>query len=212
MDVYIYYGCMLICFVASILYFKYPTVKFLCLLLFISILTETIVEFVGTKGNIFFPVYHYFVLAEYTLITMTLRSFIENRLIKVAMLFSIPVFILFSLYISLILKTLKDYPSININIESMLLIIWCLLSFISIRVVNDLSIFKLPVFWCTFAFFVYFSGTISFNSIYNLLLEKNQERARTLFSIFNLSFNYILYIFLTIGIISFRWAEKSSVQ
>jgi hypothetical protein len=110
------------------------------------------------------------------------------------------------------LDTAKAYPSININIESILLITWSLISFISIQAFNELSIYKLPVFWCTLAFFVYFSGTISVNSIYNLLLEKNQERARILFSIFNSAFNYLLYIFLTIGIISFRWQEKSSVR
>jgi hypothetical protein len=202
--VYAYYVLLLACFAISLFHLEHREVKILSVLLGISIVTEVIVEIIGTKGLGFFIVYHFFVVLEYSLITIILRSGIRDYRWRIIMGVSIFVFVIVSLFYSFILGGWHAFPGINITIESFLVICWCLLSFFSITPDSEASIFRHPYFWLTLAFFIYFAASVSVNAFYNLLLENDTARARHFFAVLNSLSNYLLYIMLIKGVVCFR--------
>ncbi len=209
--VYVYYVLMVVCFAFSLFNLEYKLVKLLSGLLLISITAEIIVEIIGKKTHSYYVVYHLFIPVEYALITLLLRQKIINRTIRLIMLVTILSFFPVSLYISLFVQDVNDFPSITANIEGSLVIAWCLLTLFSIEPVDRLPIFRIPIFWLTLAFLTYFVGTISINSIYNYLLANKSDVAKNLYTILNSISNYLLYIFLIIGIKCHKWEAKSLV-
>lgn len=202
--VYAYYVLLVACFIISLFHLQYREVKILSVLLAVSIITEVIVELIGTEGLGFFIVYHFFVVLEYSLITIILRSGITDYRWRLLMGVSIFVFGIVSLFYSFVLGGWRAFPGINITIESFLVICWCLLSFFSITPDSEASIFRHPVFWITLAFFIYFAASVSVNAFYNLLLENDTARARHFFAVLNSLSNYLLYIMLIKGVVCFR--------
>ncbi|HEY9257886.1 hypothetical protein [Chitinophaga sp.] len=202
--VYAYYVLLVTCFIISLFHLQFREVKILSVLLGISIITEVIVELIGTEGLGFFIVYHFFVVLEYSLITIILRSGIKDYRWRLLMGVSIFVFGIVSLFYSFVLGGWHAFPGINITIESFLVICWCLLSFFSITPESEDSIFRHPVFWITLAFFIYFAASVSVNAFYNLLLENDTTRARHFFAVLNSLSNYLLYIMLIKGVVCFR--------
>lgn len=209
--VYLYYALMLACFGISLFYRRFALVKWLTALLMISILTEAVVEIIGTAQKNHYIVYHFFVPVEYTLVTLALRSKIINRRLGKIMLFSVFAFWPLTFYISFFLLSTSDFPGISAGIEGMLVIAWCLLTLVYIEPVKELSIFRLPVFWVALGFLLYFSGTMALNTVYNYLLHSRTQKAKDMFAIINTIFNCLLYIFLTIGILCHKEPTKSSV-
>ncbi|WP_339071650.1 hypothetical protein [Chitinophaga sp. 180180018-3] len=202
--VYAYYVLLVACFVISLFHLRYPVVRMLSLLLAASILTEIIVELIGTKKLGFFVVYHVFVVLEYSLITIILRAGIRDYRWRLIMGISIFIFAFLSLFYSFVMGRWQAFPGINITIESFLVICWCILSFFSISPDSEASIFQHPVFWLTLAFFIYFAASVSVNAFYNLLLANDTARARPFFAVLNSLSNYLLYIMLIKGVVCFR--------
>lgn len=212
MLVYIYYFLMLVCFAAGCFYVQYVYVRLLVALLSFSILTELAVEIIGKETTGYFFLYHIFIVIEYIFITLILRRWIINTWVKKIMLVSVYVFCFVSFFISLYVQDFSLFPSINANVEGLLMITWCIITFFSITPLENTPIYKLPVFWITLAFFIYFSGTLSINGVYNYLLLKEGATAKKIYSIFNSVSNYVLYILLTIGILCHNQDRKYSVQ
>lgn len=202
---------MLICYIISIFYIEFRRVKLINILLSISIVSEILVELIGKQSQDFFIVYHFFIIFEFTLITVTLKREIENRLIQRLMTSSMYAFIPASLYISFYIQSFEQFPSISATIEALFIIIWCIVVLLSLDPKNSLFIYRNPIFWVTLSFFIYFAGTISINGIYNYLLAHKTSTAKKLYTICNSISNYLLYIILTIGIICHKWEKRSLV-
>lgn len=207
--IYGYYAMLVTCFAISLLNLRYAQVKLLAVLLGISILSEVTVELIGKRGPHFYIVYHFFVVLEYSLITIILRSGITDKRWRLLMSISIGVFCIVSLVYSFVYGGWRYFPGINITIESFLVICWCLLSFFSITP-SEASIFRHPDFWLTLAFFFYFAASMCVNGFYNLLLASDARSAKHLFAILNSLSNYLLYIMLIKSIICFRSNRISS--
>ncbi|NSL86827.1 hypothetical protein [Chitinophaga solisilvae] len=208
--IYGYYVMLVTCFAISLFNLQYKQVKLLAVLLGISILSEILVELIGKRGSHFYIVYHFFVVLEYSLITVILRMGIRDPRWRLLMWISIFVFGAISLVYSFGFGGWRNFPGINITIESFLVICWCLLSFFSITPNSEASIFRHPDFWLTLAFFFYFAGSMCVNGFYNLLLASDAASAKRLFAILNSLSNYLLYIMLIKSILCFRLHKISS--
>jgi hypothetical protein len=212
--VYLYYLFMIVCFIDSLFYFKYFKIRLLAILLFFSILVEVLSEWIGVAGSDHFFLYHFYNILEYVWVTWILFACINNskNYLRIFLIISMILYACLSLWISYEIEDLHKFPSISTNIESVGVIIWCLIGFWKIEPINDIPIQRRSDFWIILAFFVYFSGTFCFNSIYNYLLNNGKQTAESLFSIINSFFNYLLYIFLIIGLQCFRTERKYSEQ
>ncbi|RXK62384.1 hypothetical protein ESA94_05080 [Lacibacter luteus] len=179
-------------------------------LLSFSIITEIAVEIIGKETNGYYFLYHFFIIIEYIFITLILKRWITNKWVQKIMMISLFVFCFASLLISLFVQDFSFFPSINANIEGMLIITWCIISFFSIVPLENTAIYQLPVFWVTLAFFIYFAGTLGINGVYNHLLSQEAATAKKIYGIFNSVSNYVLYILLTIGILCHNQDRKYS--
>lgn len=209
--VYVYYIIMVMCFITSLFYLHYKKVKILSLLLLLSIITELGVELLNAKGQNYFILYHFFTIIEYALITLLLRDGIPVHSIQKIMLYSIFIFSLFSVSISLYFQRFSQFPAISNSIEGLLIITWSVLALWHIDASDNISIFQQPGFWFALSFLTYYAGTIAFNGIYNYLLHDKTETARKFFSIINSISNYLLYLLLIVGILQYQW-KKSTPQ
>lgn len=199
---------MLLSFSASLFYFDNIRIKLLAVLLFFSILTEVLVEYIGKAGKHFY-LYQFFSLIEYTLVTLIIRYEINTGWLRKLMFFSIPIFFLiFSFFVFYEVQQIKDYPSIIGTIENTLLSLWALTGLFSIDPKETTPIMNRMSFWFCLAFLIYYSGTIVINGAYNYLLKNKSQEAKLLYSVINSIFNYILYVFITIGIIYPKWKKK----
>lgn len=205
--VYIYYLLMCCCFIASLSALRIFRVRLLAIYLFFSILVEILAEMVGVGGSHHFFLYHFFNIVEYLFVTWILADGLppNRKQLRQIMLGSIVLYTLVSLWVSLRIDGLQHFPSVGTNIESVGIIAGCLVSFLTLEPKEDIPIHRRSVFWITLAFFVYFTGTFCFNSLYNTLLNSARHTAELLFSLINSLFNYFLYIFLIIGI---KWSRQ----
>ncbi|AOM79532.1 hypothetical protein [Pedobacter steynii] len=210
---YFYYFLMVASFVNSLFYLNIKRIKILALLLLISILTEIIVEVYMSKGLNYYKFYHVFNILEYSLITLSLIEGINQKPVKLMMLYSIPVFITGSLLISLTVQGWQQMPSMSNSFEGLLIITWCIIALWGIEPNDNRSIFQQPTFWFIMAFFIYFICTLPFNGIFNYLItiKTHFNKTKALFSLINSVSNYLLYIFLLIGFSLYRW-KKSTPQ
>ncbi|MEO6845504.1 MAG: hypothetical protein ABI184_10035 [Ginsengibacter sp.] len=206
--VQVYYIIMAICFFISLFYLQHKKIKILSLLLFLSIITELGVEVLNAQGHNYFILYHFFTIAEYSLITLLLRDGIPIRFIRKIMLYSIFIFGILSLLISLFLQRFDQFPAISNSIEGLLIITWSILALWYIDASENITIFQQPGFWFALSFLIYYAGTIAFNGIYNYLLHDKTETARRLFAIINSFGNYLLYLLLIIGILRYQWKKS----
>lgn len=211
MLVYIYYYLMLVSFVTGCFYLQHRYVRLLVALLSISILTEIAVEIRGKDANRHFVFYHFFVLFEYVFMTFILRQWITNKNVRKIMQISAFAFCVISLLISFYVQDFSFHPSINLNIEGLLILTWCIISFFSITPLEDTPIYYFPAFWITLAFLLYFAGSLGVNGVYNMLAEK-VSNAKEIYTLFSSISNYLLYIFITIGILCQKWDLKYSAQ
>lgn len=206
--VYIYYFFMVTCFTTSLFFLRIYQFRLLSALLFTSIAVETVAECMGTKNLSHFILYHFFNIVEYAFITLILRSFITLNLVKIILDISIPLFTFASIFIGLSIQPFSQFPSIACNIEGVLVVTWSLIALWSMSPNDTLTISRQPKFWIILGFFIYFSGTMAFNGIYNSSLKNKTDEAKKLFAVINSCCNYLLYIFLTIGILCCRYRKN----
>jgi hypothetical protein len=199
---YIYYILLVICFINSLYFLRDNKVKVLAILLFLSIFTEFLAEVNIYKKINYYVYYHGFTIVEYGLISGILLQCIRNRLFKMLLLISIPLFALACTLIMLFLQNIRLLPSISGGLEGTLLIIWCLRAFYDIEVEGPDTIFQQSSFWFIMAFYSYYCIVTPFNCVFNTLQADPQylTLSTKAFAVINSAANYLLYILCIIGL------------
>jgi hypothetical protein len=200
--VYIYYVLLAICFLYS-LYFLYDNkVKVLAILLFLSCVTETIVQYKINHRQHYYQYYFYFTLAEYPCISLVLFQCIRSTLVRVILVCSIPLFDFACILINYYLQGLNQLPGISGGLEGLLIIIWCLRAFYDIEVTGPDTLFQQPSLWFIMAFYSYYCIVTVFDSVFNTLQAdpKFLVSSTTVYAVINNAANYLLYILCMVGL------------
>ena len=208
MLVYIYYILLLLCFGVSLYFGQFRMVRLLTILLFLSIVVELFAELLKARGQNFFVYYHLFTIAEYLLITLILRESVPFGRLRNVMNYSIILFPLFALINGFFIEDFQHFPSIAHGVEGLLLICWSLWALWNLEASGNTSILRQPVFWFALAFLTYFAVSLVYNSVYKQLLFVRAPQARHLFTVVNSLSNYLLYIFIIIGILQYKWRKS----
>lgn len=203
----LYFILLASCFGASLFFLRFYQVRLLAVLLFLSIVTEAGTMYLSQYTSNHYQLYHVFNVFEYTLSVLIVAHAITSRKLHLTIWVSIFFYTLLSLYGSFI-TVFNKYPSFNETVESILIITFCIIVFWKLPPNTTITLFQQPTFWFLIGFFLYFSGTIAVNSVYNHLLSYKSDAAKTLYTVFNLFFNYILYITILIGIRCFKRIEN----
>lgn len=206
---YIYYLLLVACFINSLYFLQDNKVKVLAILLFLSIATEILAEIDIHKRVNYYVYYHGFTIVEYGLISGILFQCIRNRLVKLILLISIPLFALACTLVMLFLQNIRELPSISGGLEGSLLIIWCLRAFYDIEVEGHDTIFQQASFWFIMAFYSYYCIVTPFNCVFNTLQADPQyvSLSTKAFAVINSAANYLLYILCIIGLSCLKRAK-----
>jgi len=206
---YIYYILLVACFINSLYFLQDNKVKVLAILLFLSIATEILAEINIYKKVNYYVYYHGFTIVEYGLISGILFQCIRNRLTKLLLLISIPLFALACTLILLFLQNIRELPSISGGLEGTLLIIWCLRAFYDLEVEGPDTVFQQAAFWFIMAFYSYYCIVTPFNCVFNTLQADPQYLALSTkaFAVINSAANYLLYILCIIGLSCLKRAK-----
>jgi len=155
-------------------------------------------------------IYHIYLPIEYGLLTFYFYLNLTTRKIKMLLLFSIPIFIFFSIFFTFNIVNIQKLPNFQIIIEEIFLIIWSTITILNIRIKTDLNIVQLPVFWISTASLIYFTGTFSFYGIYNYICESRPILTQTLGFYILKILNYLFYALLSIAFICSHRIRKYS--
>lgn len=174
--------------------------KYLIILLSVTLIVELIAEVIlWTNGN-FIWLYHTFVVIEYSLLCLYyLHTDGSKR--KWPVLSSIPLFIAFSISVSVFLYRFIGFPGININAEGLLIFILYSNLLFNLEVGDHLPLYRKADFWISISLLLFFGGSFIANGIYSPLLRLSTEQAVKLFGLINKPLNIILYGGFIIGIL-----------
>lgn len=146
--------------------------------------------------------YHLYIPAEYILIALFFEDF--KLFPKKVLFFSVYVFPVLSLLISLFIIPYNEFPSIQYNIESILLMLLAIFGIFNLPVNENSSIYKQPLFWIFVGMFLFYSGIFIFSNTYSIIKKTDETLANTINIWINYIFNYLYYIFLSIGFLLCR--------
>lgn len=206
---YIYFFLLFVCLIASALYYKNDrSLLYILLLLFFSIITEVGGIICQHNKTNYYPLYHIFTPIEYSLIALFFCTNNNSITLKKLIYYSIPMFVIFSIVCSIFFIPLNNYPGFQYNIEGILVIAWSLTSLFSSRPDYKTSFYSHVLFWIASGFFIFHSGIFFINGVFNYFFMGKNNLLTSIHTIINTIFNYILYIFILIGILCSRKIEK----
>src|SRR5205085_9522142 len=114
---------------------------------------------------------------------------------------SIPLFFIFSYFISWSFYQFRDFPGINISTEGFLLFLICTVLLFNLEVVEDENVFLNPDLWIALGILIFEGGTFFYNFIYTKMAALDTAKALELFGLINKPLNLCLYTFINIGLI-----------
>jgi hypothetical protein len=183
----------------------------LCILLFVTEIVEIIAHLAIARNLPFVYLYHIFACIDYSMTAIYLKNATDARHKKKVILYSIPLFIVFSLLTSTYFYHFKGFPGLIINVEGLLLVIFSTSLLLNIEPRKDENFFLIPDVWICIGILIFFGGTFFFNGIYTRLLNMDEEKAMKLFGIINKPLNNCLYLFVFIGLLCLALKKKSTI-
>jgi hypothetical protein len=189
------------------------SLKIFPFLLATSLLTEIVVNilhFVFHQNFLF--MYHFYIPVEYAFLAYFFYLNSGHPTLRRIILFSIPAYLLVSIYISLKVSPINTHPGLNFNLEGILLILWSLITLLNVNPTGNLPIVRLPVFWICLGILIFHCGIFFFNGVYNYLLENDSQLAKQLHKLIIKNLNYLLYICFSTGFICSKQMKKYLLQ
>ncbi|MFT3680934.1 MAG: hypothetical protein QM791_11715 [Ferruginibacter sp.] len=151
----------------------------------------------GWKNNLF--IFHILVPVEYTLMMLLFRSDIRNKTAFRLVTWSIPAFIILSLFLSAFVQPPVTNNSYSTILESVLLIctsLYFLREVLLLQQVKELH--RYPMFWITVGILFYYTGTLLTEGMLNYLISHSIETARKLYRL-SYVIKYALFVLFIIG-------------
>lgn len=171
----------------------------LCLLLFLSVVTEIVVDVFKAGNRAYHVIYHWYIPVEYALMALFFAQQNIAGAVKRAVLISIPVFVFVSAFISGFIIRPPQFPSVQFNIEGLLLITISVYTLFTIEVNGLKPFYTFSIFWICSGIILFHAGLFLFNGAYNYLLSSETEEARYLHTLINTNLQYLLYLLWIIG-------------
>jgi hypothetical protein len=180
---------------------------YLFLLLLISILIETSVQYLVYFKQNHFILYHFFTPVEYCLLSLYCYRTTQLKTVQRVILISIILFFILAVF-TINDDTLLNFPSVTNGIESLMLIVLSTIILLNIEPITKVHIYAIPEFWIALSILIYFTGTFFFNGAYNFLKNSNSVNIKDLFTIINTIFNCLFYLLLSYGLICYYRFKK----
>jgi len=198
----IYYCFLALSLTLSIFaYKKDKSLKIFPYLITTSLLTEILTPVLKYYNINSYFVYHFYIPIEYAFWAYYFFAISDSRNIKRILQYSVLLFLILCLLVSISFVKLDEYPNIQFNIEGIFLIIIAIYTIFTIKAEKKTSLFSQPVFWISVAILIYHTIISPFIGLYNYVLESTDD-LHTVLKLYLLYVpNYILYTCLSIAFI-----------
>ena len=166
------------------------------LLLFVWLVTTlsafAIMRYTNYENNLF--VFHISTPIEYAFLSVLYADAIRNTRVRKFILYSIPIFLLLSIFSGLFVQPFNVNNSNMVILESILLVAYSLFFLREVLVLQQVdSVINYPLFWVSVAILFYFIGNLVIEGMLNYLIRHNIEIARTTYRI-GYIFKYLLFV------------------
>lgn len=210
---HIYYILILICIILSFTISgrELPGLKYLRLLLIVAFTGEFVNEFIDEYTEYVNVFYHFYIPFEFTMFTLFFSANINLRVPKRIRLGIILLYILFCFVYSSFFGKLTNYPSIQYNLDCLLVAIFIIITLLSVPPHGSLSITRLPIFWFCTGLLIFYVGIVLYNGTKNGLEKSDSELARVIRLNINMNLNYLLYLSWIYGFICAIRIKNSSL-
>lgn len=209
---YIYHVIFFIAFLSSFLVLKSKNsaLRVFPILLFIGNIVDISAGALKMYNNPNYPLlYHFYIPAEYILLSYFYFKIFDNRWFKNAILISVPAFVITCILLSLNASKDDRYPTMQFNIEGVLIICWALFNLFSLKSEENIVITKHPFFWISIGLLFFYTGNFFLMGSYNQIVSVDKALAKKLFKYINTTLNCSLYILFIIGFLcSSKQARK----
>lgn len=198
---YIYYMLMMTSFIISIVNYKnHKAVQALFVLLLASVCTEIIVEFCKYYKITYYVIYHFFTPIEFALICLFFYRSSYQKLLRYFIILLSIVFTTICLISIWSDYKLEEFPRFIGYLECFFVIIISVLHLFILSPDSDVSVYRLPDFWISFAFLIFNSGLF----IILFFDQSKNPQLKQVFIFINHLFNCLLYALLTIGLLCYK--------
>ena len=210
----LYYILLVIAFAISYVCSKNDKALVIIYWLFLfSILSENVSDYFRhiNEAKRYSP-YHFYIPIEYSLVTFYFSRQLKIKWLKKVLPWTIPIFILYSIAISVFVQGTEEFPSWQYNVDGILIIIWCVISLFNLPLNPEVTIYKTFQFWFCIAFMLLFSGQFFMNGFFNPLQETNPGITQKLIFIVYYILNYLFYTLIIFGLLCSRQTTKYTSQ
>lgn len=163
-------------------------------------------KYYAIKGQTW--VYHVFNLFEYSFFCLYYYHNCCVKRYKPYVLWSIPVFVIFGIFISAFVYHFKSMPAININVEGLLLFVIYTQLLFSIDIDVRMLVYSHPDFWIATGVLTFFGGVFVYFNLYRTLLKLDYRGTMIMFGQITEPLNIIFYTCIIIGLICLNRNQK----
>ncbi|MBS1486908.1 MAG: hypothetical protein JST43_04905 [Bacteroidetes bacterium] len=155
--------------------------------------------------------YHLYSPIEYLFIATFVLTSTHNRTTKNLIAFSVLLYMLFSISLSVFVYHFLGMPGINIGVESLLIFSLCTYRLFNLEA-TDKPIFLVADFWICIGFLLFFGGCSFFFAVYTPLFKTSVISALSLFGTIAMPLNLLLYSLIIIGLLCLIPKRNSASQ
>lgn len=166
-------------------------------LLCVFVASIYLVRVAGLNNNLF--LFHIATPVEYTVLGLLYYGIMVKLMVKQWILFSIPVFVLLSIFFSLFVQKIDVSNTYSIIISSTLLSLWSLFFLREVLLFRPATrLLRFPMFWISAGVLFYYTGSLLIEGMLNFMMDHNMPLAQRLYRIVYI-FKYLLFILFIIS-------------
>jgi hypothetical protein len=183
-------------------------------MLICSLAEELLFEFLEDSHicqNCFF-IYHIYLPIYYCLFAFYFSLTIPTGKIRTLMRLSIPFFAILTLALSLSHGNFKNFPGVQLDIMSVLLIINSIIVLFLLDATDITPLYRRPVFWIAASTMIFYTVLFLLNGFFDYLFNNDKDLARDLNKFLNNNINYLYYLLIIIGMICSKPRKRYSSQ
>ncbi len=187
--------------------------RILVLLIWVAFISESLAEYLSQTVHNNTEVYHFYVIITFWLNTLIYLQILESRKTRLLILIMGFPFTVFCILNSLLFQNLHNFPSINLEVNNAILVIFSLIVFKNLIDQNPFEpIQKNWIFYFNTTVLVYFSAELFIWGILNYLIKNRVNLHPIIYLDYFLSILYYIALGITIWVGSGKQKNSETLQ
>jgi len=204
----VFLAIVFLAFIVGLLIYKQQIkIRPLVILMGLTIVSEITSVFFAKYYRNNSPVYHCFNPLQIVLLGCFFYKVFEKKILKDFVLYTTIGMILFAIISTIFIEGIMEFPTVFLNVETLVLILWSALLFIQkLDAPSDENVFKNPVFVISIGVLWFNLFSFVFFLLYSYMLT-NKISIKTI-SLLHFFSNYIYYGLILVAFIMYRSSSR----